>query len=909
MKILKFMFCTVFFLLCLCHNAFANSVTETAKIIDFTNCENGIVNRRDSAEISHTEIDGRSAVKIVPNPQCDAASYISVDGYSFSQYSIDLEKYCYVAYEYYYKSDSPLSVFMNADILPQKGAITTRISVNSNEKIVSGKWSVALFDFSSVKQYLNEETDNHNLYQMHFRPFGLKKLSELSANDEIYVSKIMFFTEKPQLTYVNSFINGYDDGTFGAAKKLTRAEACAMTARRIAETETIIGTSPYADVSQENWYYGYIGYLWEKGVLNFCTEEYFKPDEYITGADFARLLINSGIVADMGTALENGYLGSADLFAESSSVSRIKAAMIINQLGGRVVYKECIPESIEVLFLDVNRENSYFAEIAEACFDHVSVGEKWLYASQDPIYELISKVGEDVFYDVESGNAKVKELDGLEKTRIAEIAATENIPVTGKAVYVSASFGNDVYNGLSDEYPVKTIARANAIASAGWQIRLLRGDVWREKFTAKAGVTYTAYGDGDKPKIYGSPENGASASKWKLVYENEETGALIWKYAREDLTDVGTIVFNNGEGYAVKEIPSCNGAEFVMRNNHEVLFDYTAELDNNLEFFHAANSSLKQTPASGDFIDIANSVGPLYLRCDNGNPGKVFDSIEFNTRGNIISVGGDNVTVDNLCIMYGGSHGIGSGSVKNLTVTNCEIGWIGGSIQGYNANGSTNNDATRFGNGVEIYGSCDGYIIDNCRVYQCYDAGVTHQFSTLSNGNCTMLNVTYSNNLITDCVYSIEYFLGYTGNYERYGNNILFDSNILRRAGFGFGSSRPDGYNQRHIRSSDRENPFTNYVIKNNVFDRSVFQLISAITTKEEFIPQMSGNTYIQGVGNGFYSFAMYGSAKTDYTSQKSVKNVLNDETGKLYFVKNIPYYKYDYQPSRTVAVTSSDRQ
>ena len=38
--------------------------------------------------------------------------------------------------------------------------------------------------------------------------------------------------------------------------------------------------------------------------------------------------------------------------------------------------------------------------------------------------------------------------------------------------------------------------------------------------------------------------------------------------------------------------------------------------------------------------------------------------------------------------------------MSNLVVTNCEIGFIGGSVQHYN-----NTSATRFGNAIEIYGS------------------------------------------------------------------------------------------------------------------------------------------------------------------------------------------------------------
>ncbi len=520
------------------------------------------------------------------------------------------------------------------------------------------------------------------------------------------------------------------------------------------------------------------------------------------------------------------------------------------------------------------------------------------------------------YYYTDKGYAKIAELDELEANRIAKIRATESMDIiTNNIIYVSSSIGDDSNNGLSEEHPVKTLAKANSLvkANGGWAVLLKRGDLWRERMTCIPGTTYSAYGSGDKPKIYGSPENGADPDKWTLVYENEDTGALIWKYAREDFLDVGTMVFDDGEGFAMKEVPSCVGADYYVRGQENLPvedrtpFDYTVELDNNLEFFHSANSTITKNTTIGDYINIGTATGPLYLRCDNGNPGKVFSSIEFNTRPSAITAR-DNVTIDNLCIMYAGVHGISSGTVNNLTVTNCEIGWIGGSIQGYTANGNTKRSATRLGNGIEVYGGCQGYTIDNCYIYQCYDAGVTHQYSHLSVGNCIMNDVTYSNNLITECVYSIEYFLESSDEYTRCGDNILFEGNFMRRAGYGFGSFRPDGNNQRHIRSSSRNNPFTNYRIINNIFDRSVYELFQTQTDRDLWKPSFDGNTFIQGIGNYFCTHAYYTRSTFGLDAPELIKTVLGDENAQVYFVDYVPYWAYDYAPSKTVPVTDDDR-
>lgn len=920
MRTVKYLVIVVLTLLMASFSGLYTSLADAADgaiVLDFADYAETTVNGHKSCTIEKTQFDGRSVLSIVPNPEYTAVSSLTIDAYTFASAGIDLEQYRYVAYEYYYKSEKPGVYYMSASILKSGNILTKeRHSVNSAVPITANKWSVELFDFSAISEYLNPEAELYNLRQMHFRPFGLNNLSKLSENDTMYISKIMFFKEKPNLTYKTGFIEGNGNGYFNPNDALTRAQACAMVARSIEPEENIVGTSTFKDVAENAWYAKYAGFLQEKGLLGQFGE-YLQPDKTITKNELARLVISSGMAQELGEVRLDNMLGSFSSFPTISNggVSRADAAMIINQLRGGSFSVDEIPERILVVYLDVYREHPYFADILAASVDHICVDGKWVVTSQDPLTLLVDKVGGAAIYDFSAGNSMVSYYDQMEANRINEIRNTKSMEITASnIVYVSSSDGLDTNNGLSESTPVKTLKRANQLAKgSGWAVLLKRGDLWRERMTSIPGVTYSAYGYGEKPKLYGSPENGADPEKWELVYENVETGALIWKYYRNDYLDVGTMVFDDGEGYAMKEIPSCVGNKYYVRGQEDLLetertpFDYRVELDKNLEFFHSANSTTTSNATVGEYIDVKKATGPLYLRCDNGNPGKVFESIEFNTLGSVI-MARDNVTVDNLCIMYTGVHGISAGSIENLTVTNCEFGWIGGSIQSYIANGGTKRTATRLGNGVEVYGSCDGYVIDNCYVYQCYDAGVTHQFSSSTKGDCVMNNVTYSNNLITDCVYSIEYFHGTLDGYVRTGDNILFDSNLLRRAGYGFGSFRPDGNNQRHIRSSDRNNPFTNFVIRNNVFDRSVHQLINAITDREEWVPKMEGNTYIQGVENGFYSFAYFGKEKMDLYASKLMENVLKDKTGKVYFVEYIPYYEYTYEPSKTVSVTDDDR-
>ena len=500
----------------------------------------------------------------------------------------------------------------------------------------------------------------------------------------------------------------------------------------------------------------------------------------------------------------------------------------------------------------------------------------------------------NITFDKSLGNAKIAELDKLEHERIAEIRNTPNTVShshSGAVYYVSPN-GNDALNGRTPKSAVRTISRAIGVSKQGDAILLERGGCWREKIVVPEGRTISAYGEGRKPIISGSPEDGSGAEKWTLDYA-DESGKKIWRFYNDALTDVGAIFFDgdgnfNYKGFARKQIPNVRFGKYTCRENPEREFDYREELEN-MTLFHKWN-----THTDCEIIPADSAVGSVFLRCDKGNPGELFRNIEFNTRGHNITVRGNNVTIDNLCIVHTGGHGIGAGTVENLTVTNCEIGWIGGSLQNYRKD--EYGSFIRYGNGIQVFGGCKGYTIENCYVYQCYDAGITHQYSIKSKGDCFMNDVLYRNNVITDCVYCIEYFLSETEEYRRSGENVLFEGNLLRRAGFGFGSTRHNTGGDGCIRSGGKSNnPFKNFVIRSNILDRSTTFLVQCSVQAEEYIPKMVGNTYIQGVGNRLCHFGLdFEKVDVDENTESYVKNLLCDEEADVYCVDFVPKYVYE---------------
>ena len=99
---------------------------------------------------------------------------------------------------------------------------------------------------------------------------------------------------------------------------------------------------------------------------------------------------------------------------------------------------------------------------------------------------------------------------------------------TGTAYYVSNK-GNDGNDGLSPDTAWATLDRVNeAPLQYGDAVFFERGGVWRNTTVeTKEGVTYSAYGEGAKPRICASPENGGDPDLWSLWWEGEN-GEKIW---------------------------------------------------------------------------------------------------------------------------------------------------------------------------------------------------------------------------------------------------------------------------------------------------------------------------------------------------------------------------------------------
>ncbi len=329
--------------------------------------------------------------------------------------------------------------------------------------------------------------------------------------------------------------------------------------------------------------------------------------------------------------------------------------------------------------------------------------------------------------------------------------------------------GNKYY--ISKDMPLSKIPE-NLLP--GDAVLFERGGLWRigwkEDTVIPEGVIFGAYGVGEKPKFYGSIYKYADRTLW------EKCGDHLWKRLMLG-GNAGIMVFDEKYALGVKKWS-------------------LDEMTQNYDFFYESDTEF------------------LYLYYD-GDIEDDFDSIEIGQRGNMIYMQ-SNTVLDNICIRYGGSHGVVSGrGTENVTITNCEIGYMGGSRQF---------DQVRFGNGIELQLGIKNVTVKNNWVYQCYDAGVTFQTWTSANLDTYYHGIDFCDNLIEFCYYGIEFFttcFESNGLYSEY-KNIHFKGNNIRFSGYTWcHEQRPDKWMASHIRGGQWAyvKETEDFEISDNIFD------------------------------------------------------------------------------------------
>ena len=382
------------------------------------------------------------------------------------------------------------------------------------------------------------------------------------------------------------------------------------------------------------------------------------------------------------------------------------------------------------------------------------------------------------------------EADALRKQIVNTGNTEEYYTITGTKYYVSPG-GKDGNDGLSPESPFASIDSLAAVKlKPGDAVLFERDSIFRmtQTINCKEGVIYGSYGTGAKPKLYGSGQNFANAewtptqrkNVWKTSYIYDKAGNIIFDY--------GEIV-----GY--------------MRQN-------LRGLTKNYQFYQSEED------------------GYVYLYCDKGNPSKVYKSIEIASGVQFFTISGGvgNVTIDNICMLYTSGHGIsGLTGNHNITVTNCEMGYIGG----------VKRSTHRLGNAIQMWAGVEGFYVKNNWIYQTFDSALTWQGSV----GKKYTDIRFENNLLEYNHTDIEFW-----DEEAELGDFVVQNNMFRFTQLGWGSRADDGgirgFDGVFFGTTSDMNQTGKSVIKNNVIDSPAGKIFKWTATRKQIDKwEVSGNS------------------------------------------------------------------
>lgn len=403
--------------------------------------------------------------------------------------------------------------------------------------------------------------------------------------------------------------------------------------------------------------------------------------------------------------------------------------------------------------------------------------------------------------------------------------------VTGN-IYYFAENGITGAAGTED-HPLAFSDLRNLLLSSGDAVLFKRGDLFRGTIQLKSGVYYGAYGIGDKPKIYESAQNYATAS-WS------DQGNHV--YAISGINkDAGNIIFNDGEAVG-----------FKRSSREAVISEY--------DFYYDPSSKtvylyLNRAPSSYRSIEIATNVNLLSSAAST-----------------------DSVIVENLCLKYTGAHAVSiDRDSSNITIRYCEIGYIGGSYLG---------GVLRYGNAIQFWCGCENVRAEKNWIYQIYDSGITHQ----GGGEYLAKKLVFNRNLIEYCgMGSFEYWLSYGVDTDGSllicrGENVNYTNNICLYAGYCWGGEqRPDKCSSHILSDVTCPNIFNGFNITGNYFDLSSAYLLKIGGSFGTF-PRMRNNKYAQTSGALFGTYGQNSGLVFEESSEEKILSILGDTSGKIYW-------------------------
>jgi hypothetical protein len=329
-------------------------------------------------------------------------------------------------------------------------------------------------------------------------------------------------------------------------------------------------------------------------------------------------------------------------------------------------------------------------------------------------------------------------------------------PVLGSTVrYVSMTDGLDTNDGTTSipgapHGPWKTLAHVNAQTfAAGTSILFKRGDTWRtdgnagnslgaqlrppSSGTAGNPIVFDAYGTGANPIIDGSWD-ASQTSQWTLT-----TTSNVWQSNQQfspatgnglpnnQANDVGNILWGFSPIGGTNVPPALQNASFgQMRGGGAGGIFYKAG---------DAQANIGTTQGNWNF-NTDNFRVQIY---STSNPATAMPGLSLAIDTACIYIVGQsylifqNLTLNNCGMSPIMSQQAGTTGANNIIIRDCVIQWYGGG----NQNGG---NIVRFGDGIDIEGSAQHWLIERIWFYQGWDICVGPQCGGAHQDDITVRN-------------------------------------------------------------------------------------------------------------------------------------------------------------------------
>lgn len=509
-----------------------------------------------------------------------------------------------------------------------------------------------------------------------------------------------------------------------------------------------------------------------------------------------------------------------------------------------------------------------------------------------------------------------KDIDAILNTETEIVHSDKYIPgetYTGTAYYVSND-GDDMNDGRTPETAWRTPLRiiealgffGQTELKPGDAVFFRRGDTFRMEDTQfwniiVSNLTFSAYGEGDKPIITGSSENGAGAEKWKLVYE-DGTGKKIWQFYR-DMMDVSMLVLNDGEDFTTRVYEYYTGDGYVSCE----MYDWWMHIEDcltlkdellPLEESMTEDLSIISRPERSDERMITSGFGPLYLRCDSGNPGEIYSSIEFSQYliTGLVSLQACDVVFDNLSFRCGGNSFIKSGlkwkEITDTRIQNCEFAYGGGCVTLYHTLSGGKPFMEPQGDG--IYNIVRNTLIQNNYFHDMMSTTGTYEGDDFNDKDAVDGSYHFLDNV---CVNTMGVRLDSTAGALQHLDSVTIRGNQVWNTGhmdkgkFVYSEGAlvmPSNYYYGECIIED--NVF--YGTKENFELNALFDLATYAYKDEGYAqytkPQFRNNTYVQYSGRNFAAFLFHDWEKWSMDNPELLTKMaewLDDTTSKFYII------------------------